>query len=169
MDSDTPAEEEIQDISVNDPGVLSLKNAMSNYKNFDNLTFSLTDGIPTMLVGSGDVNHICSFIKNDPTIDGQMLLCMAGVDYEDYAQIVYIIYSLNNNETLVIKSNLNYDQSIDSVANIWAAANWYEREIHDLYGILFDGNEDMSPLLLYEGFEGYPGRKDYPFYEYDEF
>ena len=46
------------------------------------------------------------------------------------------------------------------------AAEWYEREARDLFGVEFDGNPDAAPLLLYEGFEGFPGRKEFPFYEY---
>jgi NADH-quinone oxidoreductase subunit C len=55
------------------------------------------------------------------------------------------------------------------VTSVWRAADWYEREAHDLFGVHFEGHPDLSPLLLYEGFEGYPGRKEYPFNDYQEF
>ena len=94
---------------------------------------------------------------------------MAGVDYVDYCQILYILYSVENNCTIWIKCNVEYDCKIQTVSDIWKAADWYEREIHDLYGIEFEGHEDMSPLLLYDGFEGHPGKRDFPFYNYEEY
>ena len=56
----------------------------------------------------------------------------------------------------------------DSVTGLWVAAGWYERETHDLFGVVFEGNPDLSPLLLYEGFEGYPGLKSFPLHDYEE-
>ena len=52
---------------------------------------------------------------------------------------------------------------------LWAAAAWYERETHDLFGVVFQGNDDLEPLLLYEGFEGHPGLKSFPLNDYDEY
>ncbi|WP_347221931.1 NADH-quinone oxidoreductase subunit C [Mycolicibacterium poriferae] len=59
--------------------------------------------------------------------------------------------------------------ALPSVTSVWRAADWYEREAHDLFGVHFEGHPDLSPLLLYEGFAGYPGRKEYPFNDYQEF
>ena len=84
--------------------------------------------------------------------------------------MVYILHSLDPERTLVIKTDVPYDEPrVPSVTSVWKAAAWYEREAHDLFGVEFDGNPDLSPLLLYEGFEGYPGRKEYPFNDYQEF
>ncbi|SVB37428.1 uncharacterized protein METZ01_LOCUS190282, partial [marine metagenome] len=69
-----------------------------------------------------------------------------------------------------IKVDLPYDKlEIQTVSDIWRAANWYEREAHDLFGVDFSGHPDMSPLILFDGFEGYPGRKEFPLHEYDEY
>jgi NADH-quinone oxidoreductase subunit C len=57
---------------------------------------------------------------------------------------------------------------VPSVNDIWRSAGWFEREGHDLYGVVFDGNPDLSPLLLYEGFDGYPGRRSFPYHDYQE-
>jgi NADH:ubiquinone oxidoreductase subunit C len=98
------------------------------------------------------------------------LLCLACVDYIEYFQLVYILHSVNPERTLAIKTDVTRDEPrVRSVASVWRAADWYEREAHDLFGVYFDGHPDLSPLLLYEGFEGYPGRKEYPFCEYREF
>jgi NADH:ubiquinone oxidoreductase subunit C len=77
---------------------------------------------------------------------------------------------LEPERTLVLKTEIPYDDAtVPSVTSVWRAADWYEREAHDLFGVSFSGHPDLAPLLLYEGFEGYPGRKEYPFYEYQEF
>ena len=52
--------------------------------------------------------------------------------------------------------------SVPSIVSVWRGAGWYEREAHDLFGVAFEGHPDLSPLLLYEGFEGFPGRKSFP-------
>jgi NADH-quinone oxidoreductase subunit C len=84
--------------------------------------------------------------------------------------MVYILHSLEPERTLAIKTDVPYDSpTIPSVTSVWRAADWYEREAHDLFGVHFEGHPDLSPLLLYEGFEGYPGRKEYPFNDYQEF
>ena len=57
---------------------------------------------------------------------------------------------------------------VPSVAEIWRTADWHERESHDLFGVLFSGHPNMEPLLLYEGFEGFPGLKSFPFNEYED-
>ena len=85
-------------------------------------------------------------------------------------QMVYVLQSLHPERTIVLKTEAPYDDPVvPSVTSVWRAAEWYEREAHDLYGISFEGHPDLSPLLLYDGFEGYPGRKEFPFYEYREF
>ena len=85
-------------------------------------------------------------------------------------EMVYVLQSLEPERTIVLKTDAPYDDPVvPSVASVWRAADWYEREAHDLFGVIFDGHPDLSPLLLYDGFEGYPGRKEFPFYEYREF
>jgi NADH-quinone oxidoreductase subunit C len=98
------------------------------------------------------------------------LSLLACVDYLEYFQIVYILHSLDPDRTAVIKTDVPYETAaLPSVTSVWRAADWYEREAHDLFGVHFEGHPDLSPLLLYEGFEGYPGRKEYPFNDYQEF
>ena len=70
----------------------------------------------------------------------------------------------------MIKTNVPYDDlHLATVTSIWRGADWYEREAHDLFGVIFDGHPNLKPLILYEGFEGYPGRKEHPFHDYQEF
>ncbi len=77
-------------------------------------------------------------------------------------EVVVHLYSLVHNHRLRVKIVLEEAKAeIDSITPLWVAADWYERECHEMYGIRFKGHPNLAPLLLYEGFEGYPLRKDY--------
>ena len=126
--------------------------------------------LPQVTVERQHIVDVCRTLKDDDGIGAKMLLCLSAVDYLDNLQMVYILQSLEPERTLVIKTAAPYDDPVvPSVTGVWRAADWYEREAHDLFGISFEGHPNMSPLLLYDEFEGYPGRKDFPFYEYREF
>ncbi len=126
--------------------------------------------IPAIAVQPQHVPDVCRLLKDDPRLDFKMLLCLGGVDYKEYLQVVYVLLSLDLEQKVLIKTDLPPDDPhVPSVSGIWRAADWHEREAHDLYGIVFDGHPQLEPLLLYEGFEGFPARKDYPFHDYQEF
>jgi len=126
--------------------------------------------LPQLTVDPGSIFGVCQEAKNDPRLDFKMLLCLACVDYETYFQMVYFLQSLTHEQTLVIKTDVSYeDPSLPSVTPLWEAADWYEREAHDLFGVNFEGHPDLAPLLLYEEFEGFPGRKEFPLNDYEEF
>ena len=126
--------------------------------------------IPPVSVDKTHTLDACRLLKDDPLISARMLLCLACVDYSEYFQMVYVLQSLEPERTLVLRTDVPYsDAIVPSVTSVWRAADWYEREAHDLFGVDFDGHPDMAPLLLYEGFEGFPGRKEFPFNEYQEF
>ena len=128
------------------------------------------DELPQVTINPGDVQQACRLAKDDPRLGMSQLSLLACVDYQEYFQIVYILHSLNPDRTAVIKTDVPYETaSLPSVASVWRAADWYEREAHDLFGVHFQDHPDLSPLLLYDGFEGYPGRKEYPFNDYQEF
>ena len=137
--------------------------------NFHPQVAALQD-LPQVTVMSADLAKVCRVLKDDPGISASQLMCLACVDYEEYFQLVYMLHSIDPEGTMVIKADVTYDQpKAPSVASVWRAADWYEREAHDLFGVVFEGHPDLAPLLLYEGFEGFPGRKEFPFHEYQEF
>ncbi|SFV63312.1 NADH-ubiquinone oxidoreductase chain C [hydrothermal vent metagenome] len=76
--------------------------------------------------------------------------------------VVYHLLSIKNNKRLRVKSFLNRDLQLDSVINIWDSANWFEREVFDLFGFLFKGHPDLRRILTDYGFIGHPLRKDFP-------
>ena len=81
----------------------------------------------------------------------------------DRFEVVYHFYSLPKNHRLRVKVPLpEVAPSVPSLADLWASANWYEREVWDMYGIQFEGHPNLKRILMYEGFEGHPLRKDYP-------
>lgn len=121
-------------------------------------------------VNSQDIEKVCQLLKDQPLLSFRLLLCLAVVDYKDYLQVVYVLLSIEHEHKLVIKADVSYENPhIPTVTPVWRGANWYEREAHDLFGIVFDNHPNMDPLVLFEGFEGYPGRKEYDFHDYQEF
>ena len=126
--------------------------------------------LPQVTVDRQHIADVCRTMKDDERFGAKMLLCLTAVDFPEKVQMVYILQSLEPERTLVLKTEAPYDDPVvPSVSGIWRAADWYEREAHDLFGVSFDGHPDLAPLLLYDEFEGYPGRKEFPFYEYREF
>lgn len=167
---DAEAEPEQPDYSVlTESGLETLEAAEELFKDFSPEKGLLSD-LPQVTVDCAGIEQVCRIAKSDPKLDLRMLLCLSCVDYEERFQLVYFLHSIAREQTLVVKTDVPYEApSLPSIAGVWAAAEWYEREASDLFGVVFEGNPDSSPLLLYEGFEGFPGRKSFPFYEYREF
>ncbi len=116
-----------------------------------------------ILVKKEVVPDIISFLKTDPDHDFNFLNYITAVDYLDYFEIVYQLTSLKHNHGIVIKTRCygRENPSVPSIVNLYSTANVQEREIYDLMGIRFEGHPNMTRMFLWEGFEGYPQRKDY--------
>ena len=94
-----------------------------------------------------------------------MLLDITAVDYPKRAkrfEVVYILISLKNHLRIRVKVFINDSEIIPSISKLYKCARWYEREVWDMYGISFKGNNDLRRLLTDYGFEGHPLRKDFP-------
>ena len=101
----------------------------------------------------------------------QQLLDLCGVDYPDRKErfeVVCHLLSLTRNARLRVKVSTDETQPVPSVISAYPAANWFEREAYDMYGMLFSGHPDMRRLLTDYGFEGHPLRKDFPMTGYVE-
>ena len=86
-----------------------------------------------------------------------------GVDDQYRFEVVYNVYSLQHKARLRLKVPLaEADAVVDSVTSVWPAANWYEREVWDMFGIQFTGHPNLKRILMYEPFQGHPLRKDFP-------
>ncbi len=126
----------------------------------------------TLTVRPEDVPVVCAICKNDPRLKFDYLRCLSVVDYAEASgefEINYHLYSLDIRHKMVVKTRAPEDAPVvPTVTGVWGGADWYERESYDLFGVRFEGHTNLVPLLLYEGFEGYPGRKSFPFHDYDE-
>ena len=119
----------------------------------------------TIEVAKKDVFQVCQFLFSDPELEYQYLTDLCGLDFYPKTPrfaVVYHLYSFKRNDRLRVKARLEEDESIPSVESIWKVANWFEREAYDLFGISFENHPDLRRLLLWEGYEGHPLRKDYP-------
>jgi len=108
---------------------------------------------------------VMRFLRDDPALAFDMLSDVCAVDYLPRVprfEVVYHLYSVAKNHRLRVKVLVEEDTSVPSVVELWASANWMEREVWDLYGIRFEGHPDLRRILLYDEFEGHPLRKDYP-------
>ena len=114
-------------------------------------------------------------LRDTPALRFEQLIDICGVDYSAYTgapgdrpryAAVYHLLSLAHNQRLRVRAFVADDAFpvIDSVVGVWPAANWFEREAFDLYGIMFSGHPDLRRILTDYGFVGHPFRKDFPIY-----
>ena len=103
--------------------------------------------------------------------DYQQLMEIAGVDYPQRAErfeVVYHLLSLTKNHRIRVRVSTDEETAVPSVTGLWPVAGWLEREIFDLYGVIFEGNDDLRRILTDYGFRGHPFRKDFPLTGYVE-
>lgn len=116
-----------------------------------------------ILVKSETLPELMEFLKNTSGLDFDYLVDIAATDYWDYFELVYQLVSIKNNHNLVVKTRLSGRDDIKSpsVTHLYSGANFMEREIYDLMGIKFEGHHNLKHIFLWEGFRGYPLRRDY--------
>ena len=132
------------------------------------------DGILDTLSPQGDATavirpeflaKIMDFLKNDSRLLFNILMDITAVDYSKRKprfDVVYHLLSLSFNRRLRIKVQVEEGKPVDSLTPMWGCANWLEREVWDMFGISFTGHPNLKRILMYDGFEGHPLRKDYP-------
>lgn len=105
----------------------------------------------------------------------QQLMEIAGADYPDRIaseggrfEVVYMLLSLTKNHRVMVKVRASEDTPVPTITTLWPVAGWLEREVFDMYGVIFDGNTDLRRILTDYGFEGHPFRKDFPLTGYLE-
>jgi NADH-quinone oxidoreductase subunit C len=119
---------------------------------------------PYLLVDGDAIVEVCRFLRDDADLKFEVLSDQTAVDWpkEEKIQLVYHLYSYTGRHQIVLKVDLpRANPKIATVENIWKVANWFEREIFDLFGVIFEGHSDLRRILLPEDWEGYPLRKDY--------
>jgi NADH-quinone oxidoreductase subunit C len=145
---------------------------------------NLTAIDPFAVVEPGDLVAVCRFLRDDPRLGFDILNCVSGVDYlepdpkkaakagfEPHTEVVYHLSSFRQRHRFVLKVVLprwkdnrpgNLPE-VPSVTSLWRTADWHEREVYDLSGVLFTGHPNLTRMLLSEDWVGHPLRKDYEF------
>lgn len=131
----------------------------------------LVNGELVVVVGLRSITKVAQFVRDDANCLFKMCVDVCGVDYperERRFEVVYNLLSLKQNLRLRLKVNTDEDTPVPSVAGIWPTANWFEREVWDMYGVFFSDHPDLRRILTDYGFEGHPQRKDFPLTGYVE-
>lgn len=143
------------------------ENLLGHSTNFGELTCG---------VKASAIKEVCQQLRDNKETQFDQLIDLCGMDYLSYGAeeggqpwegsryaVVYHLMSLNNNFRIRVRASLDDAQPVlDSIREIWPAADWFEREAFDLYGIIFNGHPDLRRLLTDYGFIGHPFRKDFP-------
>lgn len=126
-------------------------------------------GDDTVVVEGSAWKEVARFLKDSPEVSMEMLSDLTAVDFperEPRFEIVAHFYSLTKGHRLRLKTRTGDaegdDALVDSLCDFWASANWLEREVFDLFGVIFKDHPDLRRILLYPEFEGHPLRRDYP-------
>jgi NADH-quinone oxidoreductase subunit C len=121
-------------------------------------------GETSLTVEAAQISEICAFCKEVLHFD--YLVDLSGADHfgeDPRFEVVYELYSLTNGEWLRLKVKLSEDNlELPTVTNVWATADWHEREAFDMYGIRFHGHPDLRRILMWDGYPFHPLRKDFP-------
>ena len=134
------------------------------------MTSAVTDvsvavGELTLTVAADQIIPVLTYLRDDPRCKFTTLIDIAGVDYPERAKrfdVVYHLLSMHLNQRVRVKIETGEQTAIASAVGVWPAANWFEREAFDMYGILFSGHPDLRRLLTDYGFQGFPLRKEFP-------
>lgn len=125
----------------------------------------------TLEAKAADIIRVLRFLRDDPECAFICFTDICGVDYPDREQrfdVVYHLLAPYKNRRIRVKVRTDEDTAVPSVIEVFPAANWFEREAFDLYGILFSGHPDLRRILTDYGFAGHPLRKDFPLTGYVE-
>ena len=126
---------------------------------------------PFLVVAKESLLELCGFLKSDEGGGYTLLSDETAVDYpkrEKRFEIIYQIYSFKENNRLRLKVVASEGEKVPSVVGIWPTANWLEREVYDMFGVIYEGHPDLKRILLPDGWQGFPLRKDYDILRQDE-
>lgn len=125
----------------------------------------------THVITKDSLLEISRFLKDDPELKFNFLVDVVGVDYLPQSprfEVVYHLYSIPKKHRLRLKIKIQENETIPSVASIWRSADWAEREVYDMFGIVFENHPNMKRIYLADDWEGFPLRKDYPLRGYKD-
>ncbi|MGM0421822.1 MAG: NADH-quinone oxidoreductase subunit C [Pseudomonadota bacterium] len=135
------------------------------------LKYEISHGEFVIKVRRESVREVLSFLRDDAACNFKQLVDVAGVDYptrDERFDVVYNLLSLNHNLRIRVKIQTDEKTPVDSVVDLFSSANWFEREVWDMYGVYFRDHPDLRRILTDYGFAGHPQRKDFPLTGYVE-
>ncbi|MEM1049665.1 MAG: NADH-quinone oxidoreductase subunit C [Pseudomonadota bacterium] len=128
-------------------------------------SWSVAFGELTVVVETNRIVDVIGFLQSDATCQFVNLVDICGVDWparENRFDVVYHLLSPKNNARIRVKVEAGESTMVPSVCDVFPSADWFEREVYDLYGVLFSAHPDLRRLLTDYGFDGHPLRKDFP-------
>jgi NADH-quinone oxidoreductase subunit C len=133
---------------------------------------AITHGELTITIQSGDLPHFVDYLKTDGGCRFSTLVDITAIDHPNRMgarfDMVYHFLSMYQNQRIRLKMAVREDEMVPSLTAIHPSANWFEREVFDMFGILFSGHPDLRRILTDYGFRGHPLRKDFPTTGYTE-
>jgi NADH-quinone oxidoreductase subunit C len=132
---------------------------------------SVANGELTLQAPATEVVKLLTFLRDDANCQFKQVISVCGVDWpqrERRFDVVYNLLSLTHNQRIRVKVETDEATPVPSVTGVFSSANWYEREVWDLLGVMFADHPDLRRLLSDYGFEGHPLRKDFPLTGYLE-
>lgn len=146
--------------------VENVKKILEASKHASNLSdISIENGEIFAYCDAQNITSVLTWLRDEKKLAFKMLISICGVDYPERKQrfeVVYNLLSLEFNQRIRIKVKCGENDKIPSICEIFSVANWYEREVYDMYGVLFANHPDLRRILTDYGFEGHPLRKDFP-------
>ena len=118
----------------------------------------------TLDVRKIDLKKMLVYLKQEVNPGYEVLMDLTGVDYlypEKHTKVVYLLHNPTNFARLIITVSLNRGEVLSSVTDVWEGADWYERELYDLFGVHFEGHPDMKRILMPDDWVGHPLQRDY--------
>lgn len=122
---------------------------------------------PVLIIAPEQIVPVCRFLKD--TAGFERVSAVTGVDWWPRAprfEVVYLLHSLRHNLRLRLMVRIGEGEEVDSVTPVWRGANWYEREVFDLFGVRFRNHPNLERIMMPADWEGHPLRKDYPVHGY---
>ena len=142
-----------------------LREAIASRREEAMLASVVKNGELTVTVAAAALPDFIGHLKTDPSCRFTTLIDITAVDWparEKRFDVVYHLLSMHLNQRIRVKAEAAAEELVPSIVGVYASADWYEREVFDMYGILFSGHPDLRRILTDYGFRGYPLRKDFP-------
>jgi len=151
--------------------LLLLKDYLAHAQNEHVISATITNGELVIIVNLAQIVLLMEFLKQESKCQFTTLIDITAIDYPgraDRFDVVYHLLSMPLNFRLRLKATIEDGEAVPSISSVFPCANWFEREVFDMYGIVFSGHPDLRRLLTDYGFSGHPLRKDFPLTGYSE-